>query len=193
MTEQPAKIRLFLAVTPPPQELLRVQRATLALRDEFPAARWIPPENQHVTIKFLGAVEEPRMQSLVDACRGLAPGLASGPATMSGLGVFPAARRATVLWAGIVDASGGLAALEGSVAARCAELGWPREKRPFSPHLTLARFRAPTRVDPTTLSAGAIEGQEWPIDRFQLYRSRLSPKGARYEVLHEFVLGGRST
>ena len=192
MTEHP-KIRIFLAVTPPTEELLRIQSAILALHDHFPAARWIPPDNQHVTIKFFGSVEEPRVQPLVDACSSLASSLSPIPASVRGLGVFPATRRATVFWAGIVDESGGLVALEEAVATRCAELGWPREKRPFHPHLTLARFREPTRVDPTMLSAHKAEGHPWTIDRMQLYRSRLSSHGARYEVLHEFVLGGRST
>jgi RNA 2',3'-cyclic 3'-phosphodiesterase len=106
---------------------------------------------------------------------------------LQGIGAFPRARRARVIWAGIDDPGGLLGALAADLAAGFEPLGYRAEKRAFTPHLTLARLRVPKPVNLGTLD---LDLPPFAVDHLRLYRSRLHPKGATYEVIRRFELGG---
>src|SRR5258707_7568727 len=104
-------------------------------------ARWVRPENLHVTLKFIGNVDADKL----DAIRAALADVRSGSAVelrFRGLGFFPNEKRPRVLWDGM-EASPNLATLAADIDARLEKLGIPRETREFSPHLTLARFDPP--------------------------------------------------
>jgi 2'-5' RNA ligase len=155
-------------------------------REAFDDARWITLENQHITLRFLGATSSERAPLVMDACAAAADAHGSARVRVDGLGVFPSLRRAAVLWAGVRDESRVLTKLAAGLDDVLEELGWDREKRSFTPHVTLARFRRPQRMGALPkLPSGA---PDFDIDSLTLYRSRLHPKGSRYEVIGRFPL-----
>ena len=186
MTEA-RSLRLFLAVSVPQGHLGWVGRQVAEVGSRWPDARWIAAENQHVTLKFLGATPEDMLEALAGACSDAARTQPTGPVSLGGLGVFPSPKRARVLWIGLHDPARLLASLAVALDERLGLLGFQPEKRAFSPHLTIARFKTPTSVGelpPLLTSPGPFQ-----VADFGLWRSHLSPKGPRYERLSSFPLG----
>jgi len=179
-------MRLFLAV--PLTEEARhaiVHHLKGALARPLPG-RPVRPELWHLTLRFLGEVDEvscDRIVREVDATgRGPAFSLRWGA-----LGAFPRPRRANVLWLGAeqgeAEAEGLAAAVEEAVEAA----GFPPEDRPFRCHLTLSRIR-PDQDVTAVLDAVPSLGLAMPVDRVVLYRSHLGPGGPRYEEIEAFPL-----
>jgi 2'-5' RNA ligase len=160
-------------------EELRRQAAGLSVS-------WVAPENLHVTLKFLGGIDEARVPPVIDALDAAVRRHARFAIEVGGLGAFPSASRARVLWAGIVGGDGALGALAATVDAALAVVGFPREERAFSPHITLGRVREP-RPAPELAEAltagGARRFGQVEVDQVTLMRSDLSPNGARYTPL----------
>lgn len=181
------RLRLFVAVDVPPHLLTAVEEAIAPYRSELTQARWVPRQNQHVTLKFIGWVAD-HHEGAVRA-RVEETAAAHGRATLSleGFGCFPSRRRARVLWVGLADPARLLEALAGGLDRAFEPLGVPREERSFVPHLTLARFKQPQTVPdlPEPLQG---ERASFEVSRLSLYRSHLSPRGARYEALATFPL-----
>ena len=189
MTKSGERLRLFVAVSVPIEVLRALDRAIEPHRAGLPGARWTPVANQHLTLKFLGSLAAERLPALTEACGGVATGVATGSAAVSGLGAFPNERRARVLWAGIDDPDGVFVRLAGGLDARFAALGFEPEKRSFTPHLTLARLKTPASVR-ALVEEVAFRPEPFEVASFHLFRSHLSPKGARYEILDTFPLAG---
>jgi 2'-5' RNA ligase len=183
------RLRLFTAVDVPSAILDELDRTIDPHRGRVEGARWAPAANQHLTLKFLGAVQSERLPDVLGACADA--GEAVGPSDVSvvGLGAFPTVRKARVLWAGIEDADGTLRKLATALDDALGPLGFESEKRRYTPHLTLARLRTPGDMR-AIIGQVEFRSEAFRVERFHLYRSRLSPKGARYEVMDTFVLGG---
>jgi 2'-5' RNA ligase len=153
----------------------------------------VAPENFHVTVKFLGNIDDSRVQGVIDALHTAVRGHAPFDIEVGGLGAFPSATRARVLWAGFVGGTAPLAALAASVEDALAPLGFPREGRAFSPHITLGRVREPGRAPALAEALGAAAGRRFgrvAVAATALMRSDLSARGARYIALASVVLGG---
>ena len=159
------------------------------LKRLYADGRWAPIENQHVTLKFLGSVPEDRLDGIVDAGAGVAGVTAPGTLSLGGLGTFPGGKRMRVLWVGLIDPLDLLAGLASRLDQALEPLGFEPEKRAFTPHLTLARFKTPRHLD-GPLSALELPAEPFELSEVALYRSHLSPKGARYEALQRWPLGG---
>ena len=150
-------------------------------------ARWVRPENLHVTLKFIGNVDagkmDPIREALAEVCSS-----SSVELHFRGLGFFPNEKRPRVLWAGI-EASPNLAPLAASVDARLEKLGIPRETREFSPHLTIARFDPPGISETLRAAAQEHAAREFGAVRtgeFHLFESKTRPAGAEYIRLSSF-------
>jgi len=181
--------RLFLAVEVPIEVVEVVSAAVRPWRESFATARWIPQENWHVTLKFLGRTETrltPWIGETVGAIAGAHP---SGMLRVLGLGAFPSTQRARVLWAGIDDPAGVLAELVADLETGLAEAFRPEVRR-FHPHLTVARSEPPLRL-PEPYADTALESESFVIDRVVLFRSHLRGRGSpTYEPLGTFGLEG---
>jgi 2'-5' RNA ligase len=182
-------MRLFIAVNLSAE----VRRAAGALagrlRDEVArAARaratWVDPANLHLTLRFLGEVDEATGSRLVE---GLSPALPlrAFDVTLGGLGAFPPAGRPRVVWVGVTGGAADLVQVYDLLEARLAPLGLPREDRPYRPHLTLGRFREPAAPLVRTILDRASDFSAGPcrIDEVVLYQSHLAPKGPTYTPL----------
>jgi 2'-5' RNA ligase len=172
-------------------------RAALAAEIERLGSRargvgWVAPENLHLTLKFLGGIEPPRVERVAAALQATAAAAAPFELALRGVGAFPSPARPRVIWAGVHAGADTVAALAARVDDALGPLDFPRDERPFSAHVTLGRRREPRR-DPALAEALAA-GAERDFGRFRveqvtLMRSDLSPNGARYTALAAWPLG----
>jgi 2'-5' RNA ligase len=186
-----APLRLFGAVDLPSRVREEIERAIGPWRDRLPGGRWVRPENWHVTVKFLGRTYPRLVGHVHEACRRAAAGIRPFRMGVEGMGVFPGPGRARVLWVGLVDRDQSLPALAGALDDHLAD-EFPPEKRGFTPHLTVARFNPPVAIRDHVqeLAATALDVKPFRVGELVLYRSHLSPRGARYEPLERFPLRG---
>jgi 2'-5' RNA ligase len=182
--------RLFVAIDIPEDAREKLKSIQDALRPDIPGAKWVEPGGMHVTLKFLGPVEEAVVNDieavLEEAVRDKEPFKFS----IRGLGGFPTKTRPRVVWAGIED-EGAMAGLAKPVERSMEWLGFKPEDRDFHPHITLARIKTPRRLDNPDLLPSAGQYLEIPnllADKLVLFESRLSPRGATYSVVKAFPL-----
>jgi RNA 2',3'-cyclic 3'-phosphodiesterase len=158
-------------------------RRRVELRARAARVTWVPRERLHLTVRFIGEVDETRAEDIRAV---LAPALGT-PAfdlTLEGAGAFPAHGQPRVLWTGITQGAGELIELEREVSARLLPCGIPAEGRPYRPHLTLARVREAAGLKTGTLFDG-LSGTlgTTAVRAITLFHSRLSPKGPAYVPL----------
>src|SRR5215471_16330248 len=142
MTER-AKKRLFIAVDISDEARAVVARYVEELKKASRNVRvsWTKAENLHLTLKFLGDVEESRIAALASGVAKQAAALSTIDLEIGGTGVFPSPAKAKVLWVGVNNPDGSLANAAQRIDEVCEKLGFPREDRKFSPHLTIGRVR----------------------------------------------------
>lgn len=184
-----AKIRLFVAAQIPEGLRARLADELADLKASFRNARWVAPENQHLTLKFLGWAPSDRADAITSACGVVAASHEPAPLSLTDLGAFPSTGRVRVLWIGVDDPSGLLTRVAGDLDAAFEPLGFPSEARPYSAHLTLARFKLPVPLKGGFPERRAPDHAPFQVSSIELFRSHLSPKGARYEVVESFPLG----
>ncbi|MBI2832848.1 MAG: RNA 2',3'-cyclic phosphodiesterase [Acidobacteria bacterium] len=152
--------------------------------------KWVPAENLHLTLQFIGPVDEERGAAIETAMR---EPLATGAFELglNGAGAFPPSGAPRVIWIGISSGMPELQALHADVEARLAPFGIETEQRAFAAHLTLARFRQPSPRGADIrrlLSDMPVRAEPWTVDRVTLYESKLSPKGPKYLPVRYTVL-----
>jgi RNA 2',3'-cyclic 3'-phosphodiesterase len=180
-------MRLFVALEIPSAVRENLAALLESLRAVSPQTRWVRPQNLHVTLKFMGEVPETKLTA---TCSALAGGRSDQPVTLEfrGLGFFPNEKRPRVFWAGI-DASPNLKTLAADLERAMEKLGIPREQRPFSPHLTLARFEPPglpEKLRSAIQENAAREFGSFRTNQYHLIESKLKPSGAEYTALESF-------
>ena len=190
-SRQPEQLRLFVAVTLPSEAREAIARLIHALRAaDVSGLRLVNPEGVHLTLKFLGNVDRSLLPALADALDAAGEGAAPFALQLSGVGAFPNPRSPRVLWAGVLGDTLSLAALAHRVDEASSTLGFSRERRPFSPHLTLARVRESASAHERQHSASIIKDiglaptQPFSVQAFHLVRSTLTPSGPIYETVH---------
>ena len=179
-------LRLFAAVEIPEEVLAALAGAMAPLRERFPKARWVPVQNQHVTVKFLGSTYPRLVEWVPETISGVAGRHEPFATRVEGLGAFPRARTARVLWAGLEDDAGRLERLATDLEQAFAREFAP-EKRVFTPHLTIARFDPPVGLEPLEV---AFESEPFEIGRIVLVRSHLRRPAPVYEPIGMFPLAG---
>lgn len=173
--------RLFVALDP--SDVLI--RALSTLQTDLFEAHWVDPSDIHLTLRFLGDVDEQRVKPIIEALQQVK----GEPFELQpeGFGVFPTRRSPKVLWVGLRDEPA-LDELHRNVEQAIVNLGFEPEDRAFAPHLTIARCK---RADPKKVRA-FIQRQKdfsapsFTADTFYLYKSDLHPSGARYTKLRSF-------
>jgi 2'-5' RNA ligase len=188
-------IRAFVAAELDNQVLDNISKLIEILKPRLPAVRWTPKTNLHLTLKFLGNIEESQVNPVTVQLRASLKLFPRCTINAKGLGVFPDVRRPKILWVGL---SGDLLAqLAASVEAALVPLGFTSENRVFTPHLTIGRWREGSR--PTTKLRQEIES--WSrsefgacaVEQIVLFQSVLRPEGASYSELAIVQLGSDIT
>ncbi len=183
-------MRLFVAIVPPAAALDEVEAAAAPLRARQPDLRWTSHDAWHVTLAFLGQVNDLAAGRLTPRLGRAARRHAILSLSFAGAGAFPSGARARVLWTGLQHDRRALAGLAASVSAGARRAGAPPpdEGRSFLPHLTLARCRAPADVRPLVAALAGFAGTPWRADRIHLIRSHPGPR-PEYEALANWPLG----
>jgi RNA 2',3'-cyclic 3'-phosphodiesterase len=185
--------RLFFAVNVSDEAARAVARMIADLEDRMRGAKasYARPSQSHVTLKFLGDVDDDKRALLVAACEPARRALRPFTLTLAGVGAFPDARRPKVLWAGVALGTPELRALAHGIDDGTEPLGFAREKRAFTPHLTLARIKA---GGAEKAAAAALEGlavgevATWRVTSFELMQSVQRPDGVSYVRVHSLNL-----
>ena len=185
-------MRLFVAINLPPELRQDIWNAAGPLREAAGSrVRWVPPDALHLTLKFLGTVDQGRVPDLAGAVDAAARGAKPFSLPLDGFGAFPSPRRPQIVWLGC-EAVPALELLQHHVERSMQPLGFPVDGRPFRPHLTIGRVRRDERV-PRGL-ATQIErlryANETTVAQVDLMESHLHQSGARYVVRHRVPLTG---
>jgi 2'-5' RNA ligase len=192
------KIRTFIAIELDESIKDGLTKLQKRLKGEAPqgSVRWVKSEGIHLTLKFLGDVPADQIGEITRALQKSCQGFAPFSISCGGLGCFPNLKRPRVVWVGIQEETGTLTQLQKAIEGNVAPLGYPTEKRKFSPHLTIGRVqRRVSSGDQRQLGelvgASQIEtlGQ-MEVRSVNLIRSDLRPSGAVYTRLAEVELKG---
>lgn len=189
------QIRAFIAIDLPPSVQESLDKQTTRLRQTLgdDLVRWVPAQNMHLTLKFLGSLPLAHLDFIKRMLTQSADSTPQFNLQIGGLGSFPNSKRPRVLWAGI-HAPAGLPTLQKTIEDGATRLGYNKEERPFSPHLTLGRVRQGLSAQvlhkvSTTFSAfqlGKIGIAR--VDSVYLYQSDLNSEGSVYTKLFSATL-----
>jgi RNA 2',3'-cyclic 3'-phosphodiesterase len=187
-------MRAFVALDVDSDVRESVSELVRELRPIAPRARFVPSQNLHMTLRFLGETTKERLDTLASALSRSTASLPGFSLAFRGLGVFPSSRRARVLWVGTSRTPGELESLQSAVEKATRAEGFEPELGVFHPHLTVARFREPPAEIASVVESA--EGRDFgptTVRGLVLYESVMSPRGASYSVLQRFPLEAKGT
>ena len=212
MTTPGGRIRSFIAIPVPSAGIQALGDAVKRLDSDLGGSvRWVRPEGIHLTLKFMGDIQAEMVKRVLDALPPVAARFSPFELSISGLGVFPNPQRPRVLWAEVHGDLETLSALQLAVDDAVGKLGLPREKRRFTPHLTLGRVRkdvpngqlrkiGQVMVGPISSAdaSGPASGRSgellgtpsWTAGTVNLMRTELDPTGSRHYLVGSASIGG---
>ena len=179
-------MRLFVAIDIPNTLRQAIESDVVDRLRDLEGARWTRPEGRHLTLKFLGNVEDDRLNEMGAVIGAASQRHVAFRASFAEVGAFPNTRRPRVLWVGLGEGADEMSALAADLELAVQPLGFAAEGRPFRGHLTLARFPRPRVIE--ALPSVAVPRESFDVDATVLYQSQLHPKGARYTALRRFPL-----
>jgi 2'-5' RNA ligase len=188
-------IRAFIAVNLSPDILERIDQVALDLRKRMDAVpvRWVPTENIHLTLKFLGNVSTANLEILKDILGKVVSSHHECDISVGGIGVFPKPHNPRVVWVGM-EIPQELIALQHNIEIETARLGYSREHRHFSPHLTFGRVSRNASTQDVHIIADILDKYKvgflgaTRVRTVYLYRSDLKPEGAEYTPIYSAAL-----
>jgi 2'-5' RNA ligase len=182
-------VRLFVAINLPADERQALHAATVALRSDGLPVKWVDSEKLHVTIRFLGSVDDAMAGPIGDALAGAVAGHKPFDVTLGGAGAFPDTQHPRVLWIG-VEKHPALELLAHDVARVLGGFGFPPELRPFQPHVTIGRARDDAPAGGMQAATAGLEGLDYagvmPVASVDLMESA----AGRYRAVRRASLGG---
>lgn len=178
--------RLFVAIELP----VEVKEKLAAISIGVPGARWLTPDQQHLTLRFIGEVDGGVFRDVIEALRLVH----SSPfeLTLAGIGHFPPRKDPEELWVG-VEKCEPLTHLRNKVESVLSRIGVARDGRKFAPHVTLAHLKNPNlnRIGGYLAGNNLLRLAPFPVDEFVLFSSALSSQGAIHQVEATYVLDGK--
>ena len=184
--------RIFTAIDISDQARGKVSAYIETLRREFSQIRvgWEKPEKLHLTLKFLGDINNEQLRNLAQAVEKTARQISDFKLRISDTGVFPSLRNARILWLGLKDETGNLQRLNEILESECEAFGFTREKRNFKAHLTIARLREPQKS--RELAQKHLQNEfaatEFDASEIVIYESKLLPQGSVYSEVSKHKL-----
>jgi 2'-5' RNA ligase len=184
-------LRAFIALEIPAGIQNAIAQSTASLRVALPKplVRWVASQNVHLTLKFLGDISSTNLEHLAEKLKMETVSHEMFSMSVGGLGAFPTARRARVIWVGL-EAPTALEALQRGVEAAAAQIGYAPEERPFSAHLTIGRVGQNVAASEMQLIRGALEVTKvgtlgtLRVEAVSIFKSDLQPGGAVYTRLY---------
>ena len=184
-------MRTFFAVELSKDVAKELKKVQENLRREIAGVRWVQPGGIHLTLKFLGEVNPDGIEEIVRKAEEAVKGLGPFTIQIRGGGGFPNAKNPRVIWIGVEDQDGQLRELQTRIEREMEKIGFKREERDYTPHLTLGRLRTGKRKDVIAQALKEIEHSELGIMGVQeiiLFQSELKPTGAEYTKLRTIPL-----
>jgi 2'-5' RNA ligase len=183
------QIRSFIAIELPQELKLELGRLQASLKVDKPRIKWVNPEGMHLTLKFLGNVPIPKIDAIIQVTSESAKKVPPFQLEVGHLGAFPSLKRVQVVWVGLGGELDRIKQLHKLLEAGLSRLGFTAEKRPFSPHLTLARVgneasaEERQRFGELIAAAGFEMDEVITVNSIALMRSQLTSKGAIYSKI----------
>lgn len=181
-------MRTFIAIDFPEPVKDVLAQAAAHLKYSGADVKWIEKENIHLTLKFLGEVDEKKLEAVRSALDAIAIRTKTFEASIKNIGAFPKIEFPRVIWAGIDKGAEESGTLAGKIDQALSRLGFQKESRPFAAHLTIGRVRSSKNIDKLKNQMEAYSLPELPpapIRSVILYKSTLTPNGSTYTILHE--------
>lgn len=184
-------MRAFIAIDLEPGLKSSLEALVRRLEATRAEVRWARPGATHLTLKFLGEIDDPQAGQVTEAVEDVARRHKPFGLRLEGTGAFPTESSPRVLWIG-VTAGPELARLQSDLERALEGLGFGREERPFKPHLTLGRVKGRARLDRAMAELEAHRQADlggMTVRKIALFESRLHPQGAEYRIVREVELG----
>jgi RNA 2',3'-cyclic 3'-phosphodiesterase len=187
-------IRSFIAIPLSPEVQRNARRLLRDLREDKDGVKWVPEDNLHLTLKFLGDVVDREVPQVCQAIRRASATIEPFDLEFSSVGGFPTADRPRVIWSGISSGGEQLVELVTALETELAKLGFKPEPRDYRPHLTLGRVRSGSRSASTEVVERIARYQSrslgaMPAEQVRLYASYLDTSGPTYHVMDTIWLG----
>ena len=186
------KIRTFIALEISDKVRDELSRIESMLKKVDANVKWVKPDSVHLTLKFLGYIDEEKVQVISKHLENIASGSHPFKMVLEKIGVFPHWNYPKVVWVGISEVAGEAKEIAAMVDEAMAGEGFEKEKRPFSPHLTIGRVRGPQNKLELQKAADSVEVQPTSSDitKIVLFKSDLTREGAVYTPLYTANLAG---
>ncbi len=188
------KIRSFIAVSLSSEVISGIESVVRELGRCDAAVKWVKPSDLHVTLKFLGDMDKEMIPDVAEAIKLSAAGIGPFSLEVAGIGYFPHKKAPRIIWAGIEEGGRILSRLSNELNDRLMPLGFPKEDKGFTPHITIGRVKDQRGM--TKLTGLADERYKEcrfgraSVERIMLFESRLRPEGPLYTPLREIPLIG---
>ena len=187
-------MRAFIAIELP--EDIRKALAQLQNRLKSCGAdvKWVEPNNIHLTLKFLGEIDDAQLNRITSILQNVSANTNSFPAFISSFGAFPKINSPRVIWIGINKGNSEVSAIAKYLENEIKNVGIPAEDKPFSSHITIARTRSIFNLEKLVKELKFLESnfslqvREFDVTKITLFKSSLTPKGPVYEILKEATL-----
>lgn len=185
--------RVFVTIEISEEARRKTAKYTEFLRKTFPKVRvsWEKAEKLHLTLKFLGEIEDSKLAKLIVAVEKTSRQITEFKLQITETGVFPKPANAKVLWIDTKDTNGEMFHLNRILENECEKQGFKRETRGFKPHLTIARLREPANSKDLIENhlREKFEPVEFKVSEIVIYESVLYPQGSTYEKYQTFLIG----
>ena len=183
-------IRSFLAFELPPDIKKEVAKIADEVKKSGLAAGWVKPGNIHLTVIFMGDVEEKNISAIISSIDNVVNKYEPFDIALGGIGIFPGIKKPRVLWLGLNGEIERLGSLRDELQKTLEAYGIKQEKRTFRPHLTLGRFRKPLRdrapLKKVIEAYNDISGPPGKLNDLILFKSELKPGGSVYTRMHSW-------
>ncbi|MCX8030697.1 MAG: RNA 2',3'-cyclic phosphodiesterase [Thermodesulfovibrionales bacterium] len=183
-------MRCFIAIDLPKEIKLQIQQLIKSISHLSHEIRWVPFENLHLTLKFLGEIDEKTINKIQQILKKVLGERTPFKISISGVGAFPNTKKPNVLWVGVAP-SEELKLLFEAIDTSFVHIGFIREKRGYSPHLTIGRVKDHKNISEVIKSFNEFQGKtfgSFEVSEIYLMRSILHPQGAEYIKLISFKL-----
>lgn len=183
-------MRTFVAIELPKELASQIDQLQTNLRKTKADVSWVKPQNVHITLKFLGEVKEEKIEEVYQAVEASVAGTKNFQANLQGLGGFPNLKRPRVIWIGIDKGKEILAQLGPKLEEEFFKIGFAKENRDFTPHLTIGRVKSSKNLEKLAIEINktAFETQDFEVQEVVVMKSTLHPIGSVYTPLKKVLL-----
>lgn len=178
-------MRTFIAVELTEDIKKKIEELQSPLKKINADVSWVKPGNVHATLKFLGEVPEDKIEKVFEGAKKALEGIKNFELSLKDLGCFPNLKRPRVIWIGVEKGKEELSRMAKKIEQEMEKIGFPRENREFSPHLTIGRVKSLKNIERLTelIKNTTFNTQEFEIKEVVVMRSQLNPAGAIYTPL----------